>query len=104
MDYIFLNGCKRPDPTRPNMAGSLAAPSTQHATRKAVVAEPPFQQLEDKELSNLSSPNLTNSSTSTLRLKTLQEYRLPKEKRDVSVKAGLQALQLYCNLIQSLKL
>ncbi|KAL0927380.1 hypothetical protein M5K25_001545 [Dendrobium thyrsiflorum] len=46
------------------MAGSLAAPSTQHARRKAVVAEPPFQQLEDEELSNSSSPSLTNSSYS----------------------------------------
>ncbi|KAL0903999.1 hypothetical protein M5K25_026067 [Dendrobium thyrsiflorum] len=38
------NGCKRPDPTRPNMAGLLAAPSTQYARRKAVVAEPPLRQ------------------------------------------------------------
>ncbi|KAL0922985.1 hypothetical protein M5K25_007023 [Dendrobium thyrsiflorum] len=59
-----LNGCKRPDPTRPNMAGSLAAPSTQYATRKAVVEELPFQQPEDKELLNLSSPSLMNSSFS----------------------------------------
>ncbi|KAL0917853.1 hypothetical protein M5K25_012954 [Dendrobium thyrsiflorum] len=38
------NGCKRPDPTRPNMVGSLAAPSTQYATRKAAVEEPPLRQ------------------------------------------------------------
>ncbi|KAL0925718.1 hypothetical protein M5K25_004085 [Dendrobium thyrsiflorum] len=32
------------------------------ATRKDVVAKPPFQQLEDEELSNLSSVNLMNSN------------------------------------------
>ncbi|KAL0922595.1 hypothetical protein M5K25_006591 [Dendrobium thyrsiflorum] len=37
-------GCKRPDSTRPNMAGLLAALSTQQAIRKAVVAEPPLRQ------------------------------------------------------------
>ncbi|KAL0925427.1 hypothetical protein M5K25_003755 [Dendrobium thyrsiflorum] len=34
----------RPDPTRPNTVGSLAAPSSQYARRKAVVAEPPLRQ------------------------------------------------------------
>ncbi|KAL0917873.1 hypothetical protein M5K25_012974 [Dendrobium thyrsiflorum] len=54
----------QPDPTRPNMAGSLAAPSTQYATRKAVIEEAPFQQPEDKELLNPSSPDLMNLSDS----------------------------------------
>ncbi|PKU60619.1 hypothetical protein MA16_Dca029002 [Dendrobium catenatum] len=45
------------------MAGSLTAPSAQHAIRKAVVEEPPSQQLEDEELSNPSSPDLMNSVT-----------------------------------------
>ncbi|KAL0906245.1 hypothetical protein M5K25_024722 [Dendrobium thyrsiflorum] len=44
------------------MAGSLAALSTQYATRKTAVEEPPFQQPEDKELSNSSSPDLMNSN------------------------------------------
>ncbi|KAL0926163.1 hypothetical protein M5K25_004556 [Dendrobium thyrsiflorum] len=47
------------------MDGSLAAPSTQYATRKAAVEEPPFQQPEDKELSDSSSPDLMNSRRGT---------------------------------------
>ncbi|KAL0918539.1 hypothetical protein M5K25_010553 [Dendrobium thyrsiflorum] len=50
------------DSTSPDVAESLAALSTQQVIRKTVVAEPPFQQMDDEELSNLSSFSLTNSS------------------------------------------
>ncbi|KAL0915746.1 hypothetical protein M5K25_013199 [Dendrobium thyrsiflorum] len=59
---ICLNGRIRSDSTSPDVAESLAALSTQQVIRKTVVAEPPFQQMDDEELSNLSSFSLTNSS------------------------------------------
>ncbi|KAL0904264.1 hypothetical protein M5K25_026349 [Dendrobium thyrsiflorum] len=58
----ILNGRMRSDSTSQDVAESLAALSTQQVIRKTVVAEPPFQQMDDEELSNLSSLSLTNSS------------------------------------------
>ncbi|KAL0912819.1 hypothetical protein M5K25_016228 [Dendrobium thyrsiflorum] len=57
-----LNGRLRSDSTSQDVAESLAALFTQQVIRKTVVAEPPFQQMDDEELLNPSSFSLTNSS------------------------------------------
>ncbi|KAL0925280.1 hypothetical protein M5K25_003601 [Dendrobium thyrsiflorum] len=57
-----LNGRMRSDSTSQDVAESLAALSTQQVIRKTVVAEPPFQQMDDEELSSSSSFSLMNLS------------------------------------------
>ncbi|KAL0911995.1 hypothetical protein M5K25_017935 [Dendrobium thyrsiflorum] len=61
-EELFPTRLPRSDSTSQDVAESLAALSTQQVTRKTVVAEPPFQQTDDEELSKPSSFSPMNSS------------------------------------------
>ncbi|PKU66002.1 hypothetical protein MA16_Dca009077 [Dendrobium catenatum] len=79
------------------MIGSLTSPSTQQALRKAVVEEPPSQQPGDEELSNLSSPDLMNSSDSDQSLLKWLRINILPIFGTINQIRNLQILQQICN-------